>query len=99
MTISLFDRIGNTVGKGENPGYQHFLLFPQCFPEPELSDKEFKDPNQNKLEITKAEPTKGRIDPDCEFPFKACFNQRSRLNDKKLTRIVGNYEGNVAKDH
>ena len=28
MTISLFDRVGNTVGKGENAGYQHFLLFP-----------------------------------------------------------------------
>ena len=24
-------RIGNIVGKGENAGYQHFLLFPQCF--------------------------------------------------------------------
>ena len=34
MTISLFDRIENTVGKGENAGYQHFLLFPQCFPKP-----------------------------------------------------------------
>ena len=22
----------NTVGKEENAGYQHFLLFPQCFP-------------------------------------------------------------------
>ena len=22
----------NTVGKGENAGNQHFLLFPQCFP-------------------------------------------------------------------
>ena len=21
----------NSVGKGENAGYQHFLLFPQCF--------------------------------------------------------------------
>ena len=21
----------NLVGKGENAGYQHFLLFPQCF--------------------------------------------------------------------
>ena len=21
----------NTVGKGENAGYQHFLIFPQCF--------------------------------------------------------------------
>ena len=26
--ISLFE---NTVGKGENAGNQHFLLFPQCF--------------------------------------------------------------------
>ena len=24
-------RVENTVGKGENAGYQHFLLFPQCF--------------------------------------------------------------------
>ena len=32
--ISLFDREENTVGKGENAGYQHFLLFPRCFPKP-----------------------------------------------------------------
>ena len=25
-------RIENIVGKGENAGYQHFLLFPLCFP-------------------------------------------------------------------
>ena len=32
MLISLFDKIEkNIVGKGENAGYQHFLLFPQCF--------------------------------------------------------------------
>ena len=24
-------RVENTVGKGENAGYQHLLLFPQCF--------------------------------------------------------------------
>ena len=24
-------RTENIVGKGENAGYQHFLLFPQCF--------------------------------------------------------------------
>ena len=23
--------IENVVGKGENAGYQHFLLYPQCF--------------------------------------------------------------------
>ena len=34
MKISLFDRVENTVGKGENAGYQHFLLFPQCFSKP-----------------------------------------------------------------
>ena len=25
-------KVENIVGKGENAGYQHFLLFPQCFP-------------------------------------------------------------------
>ena len=36
MMISLFDRVENTVGKGENTGYQHFLLFLKCFPKPFL---------------------------------------------------------------
>ena len=27
----VFERLENIVGKGENAGYQHFLLFPQCF--------------------------------------------------------------------
>ena len=31
MIISVFDKIQNIVGNGENAGYQHFLLFPQCF--------------------------------------------------------------------
>ena len=30
-TISLIDRVENTEGKGENAGYQHFLLFPSVF--------------------------------------------------------------------
>ena len=34
MMIAVFDREENIVGKGENAGYQHFLLFPQCFPKP-----------------------------------------------------------------
>ena len=25
------ERVENIVGKGENAGYQHFFLFPQCF--------------------------------------------------------------------
>ena len=32
MMIPVSDRLENIVGKGENAGYQHFLLFPQCFP-------------------------------------------------------------------
>ena len=31
IMISVSDRVRNIVGKGENAGYQHFLLFPQCF--------------------------------------------------------------------
>ena len=34
MMISLLYRVENIVGKGENDGYQHFFLFPQCFPKP-----------------------------------------------------------------
>ena len=32
IMISVFQRVENIVGKGENPGlYQHFLIFLQCF--------------------------------------------------------------------
>ena len=31
MMIHVFDRVENIVGKGENAGYQHFLLLPQYF--------------------------------------------------------------------
>ena len=31
IMISVFDRVENNVGKGENAGNQHFLLFPHCF--------------------------------------------------------------------
>ena len=31
--MTIFSMIKQTtLGKGENAGYQHFLLFPQCFP-------------------------------------------------------------------
>ena len=30
------ESVENMVGKGENAGYQHFLLFPQCFQMPFL---------------------------------------------------------------
>ena len=29
--ISVYDMVENIVGKGENAGDQHFLLYPQCF--------------------------------------------------------------------
>ena len=29
--IFLFDRLENIVGKEENAGYEHVLLFPKCF--------------------------------------------------------------------
>ena len=31
MTISLYDRVENTEGKGENAGYQDFLLSHSVF--------------------------------------------------------------------
>ena len=37
MMISLSDRAENIVRKGENAGYRHFLLFPQCFQKPSIS--------------------------------------------------------------
>ena len=38
MIISVFDRVETIVGKGENAGYQHFLLFPQCFEKASFQD-------------------------------------------------------------
>ena len=32
--ICLTDLVENILGKEENAGYQHFLLFPQCFQKP-----------------------------------------------------------------
>ena len=34
MAISLLDRVENSVGKGENAGFQQFLLFPPCLSKP-----------------------------------------------------------------
>ena len=31
LILSVFVKIENIVGKGENDGHQYFLLFPQCF--------------------------------------------------------------------
>ena len=34
MMVYVLDRVENIVAKGENAGYQHFLLFQQCFQKP-----------------------------------------------------------------
>ena len=39
MIIFVFDRVENIVGKGENAGYKHFLLFSQCFEKASFPDK------------------------------------------------------------
>ena len=39
MIVSVFDSVENIVGKGENTGFQHFLLYPQCFEKASFPDK------------------------------------------------------------
>ena len=34
--MSCIDGVENIVGMGENDGYQHFLLLPQCFPKSDV---------------------------------------------------------------
>ena len=38
MIISVFDSVENIVGKRENLGYHHFLLFPLCFEKTSFPD-------------------------------------------------------------
>ena len=38
MIISVFERVENILGKGENAGYQYILLFLQCFQSPFSSE-------------------------------------------------------------
>ena len=42
MTKFILDRVENIVGKEENAGYQHFLLFPQCCQESSLITRNLK---------------------------------------------------------
>ena len=37
MMENVFHSVENIVGNGENVGYGHFLLFPQCFQKTSLS--------------------------------------------------------------
>ena len=36
MIIHVLESVENIVRKGENVGYQYFLLFPQCFQKPHV---------------------------------------------------------------
>ena len=36
MVISIFDKPEHSVRKAENAGYQHFLIFSQCFQKPSI---------------------------------------------------------------
>ena len=38
MIFSVIDRVENIMEKGENAGYQHFLLFAQCFKKASFPD-------------------------------------------------------------
>ena len=38
LIISVFYRVENIVGKGENAGYQHFFPFPQYFQKASFSE-------------------------------------------------------------
>ena len=59
MTVfSWIEHLLKTLGKGENADYQHFLLYPQCFPKPSLLwllkvgiawERVNKEPSQNIL--------------------------------------------------
>ena len=52
---SFFGKVENIVGKAENAGYQHFLLFPPCLQKSGLCGKELMlyqtPPNFDDLEI------------------------------------------------
>ena len=44
MTKFVLDWVENIVGKRENTGYQHIILFPQCFQNPTLLKGVSKQP-------------------------------------------------------
>ena len=76
--ISLLDRVEDTVGKGENAGYQHFLLFLQCFPKPSS--------------LTLSQMTNLILDPSKLKEF-AEDNLKFDENDRKFSNPVENTVG------
>ena len=43
MKISQFDKVEHCWGKEQNAGYQHFLLFRQCFPKSSSQGLKIRD--------------------------------------------------------
>ena len=60
--VSDFDRVESIVCKGENAGYQHFLLFPQCFQKPCFSGSFNSLPNYKILDQSKLKAFAGDKD-------------------------------------
>ena len=48
----VFGRVENIAGKGENAGYQHFLLFAQCFQKASFSGSLKVGMKKNEKDIT-----------------------------------------------
>ena len=88
MMTSPSDRVENIVGKGENAGYQHFLLFPQCFQKPSLSGKELNE-NQPEL-LLKVMNTTSHNAPFQELLLVFAIGKLMKINksgEKKKTQI------------
>ena len=49
--ISHCDSVENIVGKAENAGYQHFLVFQQCFQMPPFSASMFSNMLSGSLKL------------------------------------------------
>ena len=79
MTISLLDRVDYTVGKGENAAYQHFLLFPQCFPKLSFL-------GSLKVRIVWQRVNK-QLDSPCQRGFKKCGHHPEENNSLLLTKV------------
>ena len=75
----ILGRVENIVGKGENAGYQHFLLFPRCFQKfvfnicviQELSKKKKKKTIHSKKVSIQLAPSRSIF----AYALKALFSQ------------------------
>ena len=75
MVFSFFDSAENIVGKGENAGSQHFLLFPQCFQKPLLLQ------NLIKLVFCDKRINQKRLDNNLTMNIQACKTLLACIND------------------